>query len=144
MVPIIFIDCDRILHFFLYRISDWLDIILNGTFLADAFLSAGANEVYLPLHTLPKITRFDGIRPIIELKLRNKDLDLQAFHPLGTCRMGADPRESVIDPFGRLYGLDNLFVADGSIFPTSLGVNPMITIMAAAHKIAGNIHREFL
>ncbi|PIU55165.1 MAG: hypothetical protein COS89_08125 [Deltaproteobacteria bacterium CG07_land_8_20_14_0_80_38_7] len=113
-------------------------------FLADAFLSAGANEVYLPLHTLPKITRFDGIRPIIELKLRNKDLDLQAFHPLGTCRMGADPRESVIDPFGRLYGLDNLFVADGSIFPTSLGVNPMITIMAAAHKIAGNIHREFL
>jgi choline dehydrogenase-like flavoprotein len=113
-------------------------------FLADAFFEAGAKEVFLPLHTLPRIIREEGIRPIIELKLRNKDLDLQAFHPLGTCRMGADPREAVIDPFGRVYGLDNLFVADGSIFPTSLGVNPMLTIMAAARKIAGHIHREFL
>ncbi len=113
-------------------------------FLVDAFFQAGAKKVFLPLHTLPQLDRDEGIKPIIELKLRNKDLDLQAFHPLGTCRMGADPREAVIDPLARVYGLDNVFIADGSIFPTSLGVNPMLTIMAAARKIAGHIHREYL
>ncbi|MFH1874797.1 MAG: GMC family oxidoreductase [Pseudomonadota bacterium] len=113
-------------------------------FLADAFFQAGAKKLFLPLHTLPKLDRADGIKPLIELKLRNKDLDLQAFHPLGTCRMGADPREAVIDPLARVYGLDNVFIADGSIFPTSLGVNPMLTIMAAARKISGHIHREYL
>lgn len=113
-------------------------------FLADAFFEAGAKKIFLPFHTLPEITREQGVGAIIEHKLRNKDLDLQAFHPLGTCRMGADPREAVLDPFARLYGIDNLFVADGSIFPTSLGVNPMLTIMAAAHKIADYIHRDIL
>ena len=113
-------------------------------FLADAFFSAGAKKVFLPLHTLPELNREQGIGPLVELRLRNKDLDLQAFHPLGTCRMGAEPRECVLDPHARVYGLDNLFVADGSLFPTSLGVNPMLTIMAAAHKIASHIHREYL
>jgi len=113
-------------------------------FIADCFFAAGAKKVFLPLHTLPELTREEGIKPLIEHKLRNKDLDLQAFHPLGTCRMGAEPLEAVLDPFARVYGLDNLFVADGSIFPTSLGVNPMATIMAAAHKIAEHIHREYL
>lgn len=113
-------------------------------FIADCFFAAGAKKVFLPLHTLPELKREDGIKPLIELKLRNKDLDLQAFHPLGTCRMGAEPLEAVLDPYARVYGLDNFFVADGSIFPTSLGVNPMMTIMAAAHKIADHIHREYL
>ncbi len=113
-------------------------------FLADAFFEAGARKVFLPFHTLPEVTREQGVGPIVEHKLRNKDLDLQAFHPLGTCRMGADPREAALDPTARLYGLDNLFVADGSIFPTSLGVNPMLTIMAAAHKISENINRNIL
>jgi choline dehydrogenase-like flavoprotein len=113
-------------------------------FIADVFFAAGAKKVFLPLHTLPELNREEGIKPLIELKLRNKDLDLQAFHPLGTCRMGAEPLEAVLDPYARVYGLDNFFVADGSIFPTSLGVNPMVTIMAAAHKIADHIHREHL
>ena len=49
-----------------------------------------------------------------------------------------------MDGRGRVYGVDNVFVADGSIFPTSLGVNPMVTIIAAATKIADNISREHL
>ncbi len=114
------------------------------THLAQAFFAAGAKKVFPGIHTLPVVSREQGAGAIAKLKLRNKDLDLQAFHPLGTCRMGADPREAVVDPNGRVYGLDNLFVADGSIFPTSLGVNPQVTIMAAALKIADFIHREYL
>lgn len=112
--------------------------------LAEAFFSAGANKVFPAIHTLPVVTREEGVRAIAGLELKSKDLDLQAFHPLGTCRMGADPREAVVDATGRVYGLDNLFVADGSIFPTSLGVNPQVTIMAAALKIADNIDRDYL
>ncbi len=114
------------------------------TILAEAFFEAGAKKVFPSIHTLPVVTREQGAGAIAKLHLRNKDLDLQAFHPLGTCRMGADPREAVLDPYARVYGMDNLFVADGSIFPTSLGVNPQVTIMAAALRIADHIHREYL
>jgi choline dehydrogenase-like flavoprotein len=113
-------------------------------FLADVFFAAGAKRVFLPIHTLPEVTKEEGTRPIDLLRLRKKDIELYAFHPLCTCRMGADPREAALDSNARLYGLDNLFVADGSIFPTSLGVNPMLTIMAAGHKIAEHIHHDIL
>ncbi|MFA4873888.1 MAG: GMC family oxidoreductase [bacterium] len=114
------------------------------THLAEAFFAAGAVKIFPGIHTLPVVTREQGAAAIAKLRLRNKDLELQAFHPLGTCRMGADPREAVIDPMGRVYGIDNLFVADGSIFPTALGVNPQMTIMASALKIADGINRELL
>jgi choline dehydrogenase-like flavoprotein len=114
------------------------------THLARAFFEAGATKVFPGIHTLPVVTREEGAAAIARLRLRNKDLDLQAFHPLGTCRMGADPRHAVTDANGRIYSMDNLFVADGSLFPTSLGVNPQMTIMAAALRVAEAVHREYL
>ena len=53
--------------------------------------------------------------------------------------MGADPAQSPVDPEGRVRGCEGLFVADGSIVPSSLGVNPQITIMALATRIAYGI-----
>lgn len=112
--------------------------------ISEIFFAAGAKKVFPCIYKVPVITREEGARRIFEKKIRPKDLDLQAFHPLGTCRMGVDPRNSAVDPNGRLYGMDNIYIADGSIFPTSLGVNPQITIMAAATKIAEHIHKEQL
>ncbi len=109
-----------------------------------AFFAAGAKSVLLPLHTMPELTAEEGVQKLRSKKLHAKDLDLQAFHPMGTCRMGANPKRAACDQYGRFYGLDNVFVADGSIFPTSLGVNPMITIMAAAAKIGEYVDREVL
>ena len=71
--------------------------------------------------------------------LRAAELALIAFHPLGTCRMGAEPAAAPVDSSGRLRGYDGLYVADGSIVPSSLGVNPQITIMALATRIAYRI-----
>jgi choline dehydrogenase-like flavoprotein len=73
------------------------------------------------------------------LDLQPSDLALMAFHPLGTCRMGADATQSPVDPAGRLRGYDGLYITDGSIVPSSLGVNPQITIMALATRIAFGI-----
>jgi choline dehydrogenase-like flavoprotein len=53
-------------------------------------------------------------------------------HVMGGMTMGADPGRSVTDPHGRVHGLDNVFVADGSVFVTSGAHNPTLTIMAVA------------
>jgi len=60
-------------------------------------------------------------------------------HQMGTCRVGSDPKTAVCDATGQVFGLRGLYVADASAFPASSGVNPMITIMALAHHIAGRI-----
>jgi len=57
-------------------------------------------------------------------------------HPLGTCRMGEDRQTSVTSRDGQVHGWDRLFVADGSLFPSSGGVNPSLTIVANALRIA--------
>jgi choline dehydrogenase-like flavoprotein len=52
------------------------------------------------------------------------------WHILGTCKMGRDPATSVVDPWGRCHDVPNLFIFDGSIWPTSSGMNPTATIAA--------------
>jgi choline dehydrogenase-like flavoprotein len=63
------------------------------------------------------------------------------WHLLGTCRMGSDPRASVVDGWGRAHDLDNLFIVDGSVFVTSGAVNPTTTIQAIALRTADFIKR---
>lgn len=63
-------------------------------------------------------------------------------HLMGSCPMGADGRGSAVRPTGELWSLENAFVADGSVFPTSPGVNPMITIMALARRTARSVIRR--
>jgi choline dehydrogenase-like flavoprotein len=60
-------------------------------------------------------------------------------HQAGSCRMSADPRDGVTDPFGRVHGHDNLFVCDGSLHVTNGGFNPALTIMALAFHTAEHV-----
>lgn len=60
-------------------------------------------------------------------------------HQAGTCRMGTDPKYSVTDIYGRVWGHDNLFVCDGSLHPTNGGFNPVLTILALAFRTAEHI-----
>jgi choline dehydrogenase-like flavoprotein len=64
------------------------------------------------------------------------DLTLFSAHVNGTCRLGTDPRVSGVDSSGERHGVRGLYVADGSLLPTGLGVNPQLTIMAVATVIA--------
>ncbi|MGZ4681623.1 MAG: GMC family oxidoreductase [Acidimicrobiales bacterium] len=57
-----------------------------------------------------------------------------SYHIMGTTRMGADPSTSVVGPEGRLWDVDNVLVVDSSVFPTSAGYNPTLTIMAMAAR----------
>ena len=60
-------------------------------------------------------------------------------HQAGTCRMGSDPATSVTDPFGRVHGVDNLYVADASLHVSNGGFNPCLTVMALAARVADAI-----
>jgi choline dehydrogenase-like flavoprotein len=65
----------------------------------------------------------------------NARVELTTDHQFGTCRMGDDPADSVVDPWCRLHDVPNVFVVDSSVFPTGLGVNPMMTVVANALRV---------
>jgi choline dehydrogenase-like flavoprotein len=96
--------------------------------LRELFAAAGAREVHLPLP--------HGVEPE---RARRRDLKLMAFHPLGTARADARPTHGVVDGDLALHGVDGVYVADGSVVPSSLGVNPQITIMALATRLADHL-----
>jgi len=123
--------------------ADLKKFIEGIVLLCRMFFEAGAKEVYLPIHTLPKISSAEEVSEIYAMNIQAKDLDVIAFHPLGTCRMGTSPKDSVIDPNCRVHEMENLFVVDGSIFPSPLGVNPQMTIMAFSHRTAEHILKNF-
>ena len=64
---------------------------------------------------------------------------MTSYHPQGTMRMGADPARSVVGPDGRCHDLDNVYVPDASLFPSSLMVNPQVTVYGMASYIADGI-----
>ncbi len=64
---------------------------------------------------------------------------MASFHQMGSCRMGTDPTSSAIGPHNETHEVENLFVTDGSAFPTASGVNPMLTIYALANRAAKHI-----
>ena len=99
--------------------------------------AAGARKV-LTLHA--KRTELDSPADITK-KLAKADwgkneLGMYSAHPLGTCRMGGDPKRSVVDSHCQSHDVRGLFVIDGSVLPTSLGVNPQVTILSVAEKSA--------
>jgi len=107
--------------------------------MAEIYFAAGAKKVYLPLEQLHEIHTIDEIRKIYDYPFRPEDLELMTVHIMGTCQMGSDPKQSVINPFGESHHVKGLFVADASIFPTSIGVNPQETIMALSTRTALHI-----
>jgi choline dehydrogenase-like flavoprotein len=64
---------------------------------------------------------------------------LFSYHQMGSCRIGADPAASAVAPDHRTHEVDGLYVADASLFPTASGVNPMLSVMALAHRAAAKI-----
>lgn len=71
--------------------------------------------------------------------MRGHSRPICSAHQMGSCRMGVDPASSVVDPTGQTWEVQGLFVADTSVFPTALGVNPMVTVQAIAYCTAHNI-----
>jgi long-chain-alcohol oxidase len=130
-----------------YHLSRYDRAHLRRAFAAAAELleAAGAREIWLPLAR--PISYRPGAAGARAQWLSRLDaagwgpnqLLLVTFHQMASCRMGARRRSSVVDAEHRVWGIRGLYVADASVFPSASGVNPMLTVMAMAHRAAGMI-----
>ncbi len=112
---------------------------------ARIFFGAGALRVHAPTADPPLIEASD--RALIDQRIRSEHFragttTVSAAHLMGGCAMGATARDSVTDSFGRVHGIPWLRVADSSLFPDALQINPYLTIMALAGRVAEQIRSE--
>ena len=123
-----------------YRLSDKdaRRVVFGIARAAEVHFAAGATEVY------PNIGRAPVLRPgqVAEFEatgFKPSELRLEAFHPQGTARIAADPGGGVCTSDGSVHGVSDLHVADASLFPTAVEVNPMMTIIAFAKRVAAEV-----
>ncbi|MCO4745303.1 MAG: GMC family oxidoreductase [Proteobacteria bacterium] len=105
---------------------------------ADVLLAGGAREVTAPVRGMGLHRDSKSFAANLADKTI-RDFGLYAAHPMATCRMGTDPETSVIGPDGQAHRASGLYIADASVFPTALGVNPQLTTMAVATVIGRQI-----
>jgi len=125
-----------------YPISDYVWNGVRRAYLAMAEIqfAAGAQTV-MPLHegAIPVTSWRDAKAAIEGLPMRALHSRVVSAHVMGGCAMGNDARTAVVTEAGRHHQLANLSVHDGSVFPTSLGANPQLTIYAIAGRMAANL-----
>lgn len=109
---------------------------------SEIYFAAGAEQVLPPIFGIEALQGADDIAQLYARAIRAADLELVAFHPMGTARMGDNPKTSVVNARLQSHDLPGLLIADASIFPSSLGVNPQISIMAFASWAASQLIAE--
>lgn len=136
-------DGDPVVH---YRFTDRVveRMTAAARMAAEIFFAAGAARVHSPLadpllveraraHRLDDVIRAENFVP--------GKVSVSAAHLMGGCGMGTGPANSVTDDVGRVHGLDWLRVADASLFPDSVEINPYLTVMALAERVADDVVR---
>jgi len=125
-----------------YSMPDYLWDGARRAFLsmAEIQFAAGADTV-LPMHedAKPLASWGEAKAAIAALAMQPLHVRVASAHVMGGCAMGSEPRESVVDESGRHHHIANLSVHDGSLFPTSLGANPQLSIYAIAARLAAGL-----
>ena len=112
---------------------------------ARMFFAAGAERVHVPFADPSLLERAELPRleeRIARRHFREGGVSISAAHLMGGCGMGASAANSVTDAWGVVHGLPWLRVADASLFPDALQINPYITIMALADRVAEGLLRD--
>jgi choline dehydrogenase-like flavoprotein len=105
---------------------------------AEVHFAAGALEVYPNIGRVGTL-KFDQLADFEAATIKPAELRLEAFHPMGTARISSEPASGVCSPQGAVNGVKDLYVADASLFPTSVGVNPMMTVIAFSKRVASEL-----
>jgi choline dehydrogenase-like flavoprotein len=105
---------------------------------AEVHFAAGAAEVYPNIGRVGALHKRD-LAAFEATSFKPAELRLEAFHPMGTARIDSDEAGGVCAADGSVGGVSGLYVADASLFPTSVGVNPMMTIIAFAKRVAAGL-----
>jgi len=119
--------------------ADAANLQRGVSLLSELLFAAGAKRILLPFHGAADLTGPDDARRLLDQPIPSRGWEVVTVHLMGTARMGVDRSAAVTDAFGMVHDTDRLMVADASLFPTPIGVNPMETIMALATRAAGHI-----
>jgi choline dehydrogenase-like flavoprotein len=130
-----------------YTLTDPVLDALHASILASTrvFFAAGAKRVHAPAGTSFFIDagHVDRIEELIpRANVKPGKISITSAHLMGGCGMGRDPSDSVTDGWGRVHGMPWLYVADSSLFPQCSEVNPYITVMALADRVAEGIRNN--
>jgi len=119
---------------------NWIDALRTG---ARIMFAAGVRRVFFNSHRPLILSSPDEIDAALNLSLvEEQRIQITSGHPMGGCALGGSRRRDVVDSWGRSWDVDGLYVADSSILPTSLGVNPCYTVYALARFIADKMVDE--
>lgn len=123
--PMGFYDIDHVEH----------ERLLHTSALAAKLMfEMGARKCLLSFTNLLEINSPDEIKKIYDSGIKKEEIEIPTVHAFATCRMGANPKRSVVNPWCESWDVEKLFVTDSSSVPSSLGVNPQETIMALATR----------
>jgi choline dehydrogenase-like flavoprotein len=125
-----------------YRISDKDFPSMQKAIKACARIhfAAGAEKVFMPTSEPLEIQSEADIDAVVDAMTNApQNLKMVSYHPQGSCRMGADPSQSVTNAYGETHDVKGLYIADASLLPTSIIVNPQVTVYALATWIADRI-----
>ena len=126
--------------------TETVDALVKATrAAARIFFAAGAVRVHAPSADPPLLLRGEAGSLDARIHAGNFKagrISVSAAHLMGGCGMGSGPHDSVADSWGRVHGRPGLFVADSSLFPDSLEINPYLTVMALADRAAERIRED--
>jgi choline dehydrogenase-like flavoprotein len=129
-------------HGFEYALAEedhagWLDSLRTG---ARIMFAAGGRRVFFNSPRPLIINSPDEIDTVLtESLVAERRIQITSGHPMGGCALGEDAKRDVVDSRGRSWDIDGLYVADSSILPTSLGVNPCYTVYALGRYIGSQM-----
>ncbi|HYC01078.1 MAG TPA: GMC family oxidoreductase [Candidatus Limnocylindrales bacterium] len=103
---------------------------------AEQMFAAGARSVLLPFGDLPELHGPDDLVQIDRRPRKRHNIELMTVHIMSSTRMSRDKRGGVVDAWGHVHGVEGLAIADAGIIPSSIGVNPMETIVALSLRCA--------
>jgi choline dehydrogenase-like flavoprotein len=106
---------------------------------AELMFAAGAKRIILPFEGVPDLMGPDDVRSLFRRKIARNSIELVTVHIMGTARMSDDRTHGVTSSYGEVHDAAGLFVADASLFPSPVGVNPMETIMGVVTRNAEHI-----
>ena len=124
--------------------DDDMAVLMRGlAILSDICWASGAASVLPGIHGIPAVLSSKAESEILRTKkFKPSDAIIGSNHAFGTTRMSARPEDGVVDSYGRHHQMHNLYIADSGIFVGSPAVNPMLTIMALASRVAEGIINE--
>ena len=121
--------------------ADRAELSLGLWACATLLFAAGARRVLIPTRSPLVLLPGDDLEALKTMPIEKGAIDLVAVHPMSTVPMGDDPTVSQVGSDGRHHDIENLWIADGSLFPTSIGVPPQLSIYALGLHVGRALSR---